>query len=100
MELHPLRFRSHRLRPMTAMSAMTRAVGDPPDGAVGDPRYLVHFSVDIAVALPQYLGYKAVRPLQVGAVTGNRAMDLKISKEEKYGYKEKGCQEEKEKVAE
>jgi len=27
-------------------------------------------------------------------------MDLKISKEEKYGYKEKGCQEEKEKVAE
>jgi len=45
---------------MTAMSAMTRDHGD----------FLVHFFIDIVVGLPQYLGCKAVQPLQVGAAMG------------------------------
>ena len=45
---------------VTAMSGDQRDVGD----------FLVHFFIDIAPRLPQYLGCKAVQPLQVGAAMG------------------------------
>jgi len=73
------------------------------DGDVGDHARsrrslrIVHFSVDIARVLPQYLVCKAVQPLQVEAATES-GHGLKSQRRDKYGYKEKGCQEEKEKV--